>query len=167
MAGLQDEVDVLRRIPLFANIEPARLKLLAFTSDRMAFAAGQELFHEGDAGDAAYVIIDGAVDVLKDTDEGEQLLVTLKKNAFVGDIAILCDVPRTATVKAVDRIETLKIQKEHFLRLIDRVSGNGRRSDPGAGPAAAEDHRRPYRMPRRARSREGQLMLAVPIACHG
>ena len=118
MAGLQDEVDVLRRIPLFANIDPARLKLLAFTSDRMVFAAGQELFHEGDAGDAAYVIIDGAVDVLKDTDDGEQLLVTLKKNAFVGDIAILCDVPRTATVKAVDRIETLKIQKEHFLRLL-------------------------------------------------
>ena len=79
MGGLQDEVDVLRRIPLFANIDPARLKLLAFTSDRMAFAAGQELFHEGDAGDAAYVIIDGAVDVLKDTDDGEQLLVTLKR----------------------------------------------------------------------------------------
>ena len=118
MAGLQHEVDVLRRIPLFANVEPARLKLLAFTSDRVSFAAGQELFHQGDAGDAAYVIIDGAVDVLKDTDEGEQLLVTLKKNAFVGDIAILCDVPRTATVKAVDKIETLKIQKEHFLRLL-------------------------------------------------
>lgn len=118
MAGLQDEVDVLRRISLFANIEPTRLKLLAFTSDRVAFSAGQELFHEGDAGDAAYVIIDGAVDVLKDTDEGEQLLVTLKKNAFVGDIAILCDVPRTATVRAVERIETLKIQKEHFLRLL-------------------------------------------------
>ena len=56
--------------------------------------------------------------MLKDTDEGEQLLVTLKKNAFVGDIAILCDVPRTATVKAVDKIQTLKIQKEHFLRLL-------------------------------------------------
>ncbi len=118
MAGLQDEVDVLRRISLFANIEPARLKLLAFTSDRVTFSAGQELFHEGDAGDAAYVIIDGAVDVLKDTDDGEQLLVTLKKNAFVGDIAILCDVPRTATVRAVERIETLKIRKEHFLRLL-------------------------------------------------
>ena len=44
MGGLQDEVDVLRRIPLFANIEPARLKLLAFTSDRVAFSAGQEPF---------------------------------------------------------------------------------------------------------------------------
>lgn len=118
MASLQDEVDVLRRISLFANIEPARLKLLAFTSDRMSFSEGQELFHEGDAGDAAYVIIDGAVDVLKDTEDGEQLLVTLKKNAFVGDIAILCDVPRTATVRAVGATETLKIQKEHFLRLL-------------------------------------------------
>ena len=118
MAGLEHEVDVLRRIPLFANIEPSRLKLLAFTSDRIAFAAGQELFHEGEAGDAAYVIIDGSVSIVKDTDKGEEVLATLKKNAFVGEIAILCDVPRTATVKAVDRIETLKIQKEHFLRLM-------------------------------------------------
>ena len=118
MGGLEHEVDVLRRIPLFGNVDPARLKLLAFTSERVSFGAGQELFHEGDTGDAAYVIIEGSVDILKDTSEGEALVVTLKKNAFVGDIAILCDVPRTATVRAVDKIETLKIMKEQFLRLL-------------------------------------------------
>ena len=110
MGGLEHEVDVLRRIPLFGNVDPSRLKLLAFTSERVSFGAGQELFHEGDTGDAAYVIIEGSVDILKDTSEGEALVVTLKKNAFVGDIAILCDVPRTATVRAVDKIETLNIR---------------------------------------------------------
>lgn len=118
MASLQDEVDVLRRVPLFANIEPARLKLLAFTSERLVFSEGQDLFEEGDTGDAAYVILRGSVDVLKDTDEGRIKIVTLPKNNLIGDIAILCDVPRTATVRAVERIETLKIEKEQFLRLM-------------------------------------------------
>lgn len=114
---LEDEVDVLRRIPLFANMEPSKLKLLAFTSERMVFAQDQELFHQGDVGDAAYVIIKGEADVLVDTPDGEIAVAHLERNAFVGEIAILCDVPRTATVKASTNLETLKIMKQHFLNL--------------------------------------------------
>ncbi|QPC43618.1 cyclic nucleotide-binding domain-containing protein [Kaustia mangrovi] len=118
MASIKDEVDLLRRIPLFANVEPHRLKLLAFTSERVRFEAGQELFHQGDPGDAAYVIISGSAEVVVDTQDGELAVATLDKNAFVGEIAILCDVPRTATVRAVGQLETLKIMKDHFLRMV-------------------------------------------------
>lgn len=118
MASIREEVDLLRRIPLFANVEPQRLKLLAFTSERVTFEAGQELFQQGDPGDAAYVIISGSAEVLVDTREGPLVVATVEKNAFVGEIAILCDVPRTATVRAVERLETLKIMKEHFLRMV-------------------------------------------------
>ncbi len=116
--GLKDEVDLLRRVPLFAQIDPGKLKLLAFTSERMSFQADQVLFKQGDQGDAAYVVISGDADVLVNTPEGEIPVAKLGENAFIGEIAILCDVPRTATIKAVTRMETLKIDKEHFLRLI-------------------------------------------------
>ncbi len=53
MSSLSDEVDLLRRIPLFAQIDPSKLKLLAFTSERVAFEEGQTLFKQGDEGDAA------------------------------------------------------------------------------------------------------------------
>jgi CRP-like cAMP-binding protein len=115
---LEDEVDVLRRIPLFAKVEPSMLKLLAFTSQRVTYAKGQELFHQGDPGDAAYVIIKGIADVLVDAPDGPISVAQVKRNAFVGDIAILCDVPRTATVKAISELEALKILKEQFLQLI-------------------------------------------------
>ena len=62
--SIQDEVSVLRRIPLFAHINAQKLKLLAFTSERIVFEAGQTLFLQGEEGDAAYVIIDGRADVL-------------------------------------------------------------------------------------------------------
>ncbi len=118
MASLGDEVDLLRRIPLFANVEPAKLKLMAFTSERITYDEGQELFHQGDVGDSAYVIIDGGADVLVDTPKGQLRVAHMDKNAFVGEIAILCDVPRTATVKASAKLETLKIKKENFLRML-------------------------------------------------
>ena len=57
MSSLSDEVDLLRRIPLFAQIDPSKLKLLAFTSERVAFEDGQALFKQGDEGDAAYVVM--------------------------------------------------------------------------------------------------------------
>ena len=54
---LRDEVEMLRRVPIFSRIAPAKLKLLAFTSDRMTYNAGQNLFRQGDVGDAAYVVL--------------------------------------------------------------------------------------------------------------
>ena len=69
--SLNEEVDVLRQVPLFARIDPAKLKLLAFTSERLAYPAGSELFHQGDPGDSAYIILDGEADILVDSPGGE------------------------------------------------------------------------------------------------
>ncbi|MEK9660401.1 MAG: cyclic nucleotide-binding domain-containing protein [Alphaproteobacteria bacterium] len=116
--SLNEEVELLRKIPLFANLEPSKLKLLAFTSERITYDAGQVLFNQGDMGDAAYIIVDGEAEVKVDTPNGDLTVATLTRNDFVGEIAILCDVPRTATVQAKSRVVTLRIAKDLFFRLI-------------------------------------------------
>ena len=117
--NLNEEVEILKGVPIFAKIEPAKLKLLAFTGERMTFDAGQELFHQGDQGDAMYVILGGVADVLIDTPRAARSpSPRLKKNGFVGEIAILCDVPRTATIKARESLMTLRISKDMFYRLV-------------------------------------------------
>ncbi len=116
--SLNEEVELLRNIPMFANIEPSKLKLLAFTSERMAFNAGDFLFRQGDPGDSAYVIIGGEADVIVDTAKGPLTVAKLKRNDIVGEIAILCDVPRTATVKAASKLEAMVIAKDLFFRLV-------------------------------------------------
>ena len=116
--GLSEEVELLRNIPLFSKIEPAKLKLLAFTSERLIFAEGEELFHQGDSGDAAYIIIGGGADILVDSDTGPVVVAQVGRNDIIGEIAIICDVPRTATIKANEELETLKISKDLFFRLI-------------------------------------------------
>ena len=116
--NLNEEVELLKGVPIFSKVEPAKLKLLAFTSERMNFAAGQELFHQGDQGDAMYVILGGIADVLIDSQGGQIAVAELQKNGFVGEIAILCDVPRTATIKACEPLSTLKISKDTFYRMV-------------------------------------------------
>ena len=114
---LNKDVEVLRDIPLFARLEPAKLKLLAFTSERLQYLSGDELFHQGHYGDAVYIILDGKADILVDSPKGAVKVETLGNN-IVGEIAILCDVPRTATVVAHCDLETLRLSKDGFLHLV-------------------------------------------------
>lgn len=116
--SLQEEVELLRRIPLFARVEPPKLKLLAFASERVTFESGQELFHQGDMPDAAYIIIDGTADVILENDRGRVTVANIGRNELVGEIGIICDVPRTATVQADSKLVTLKISKDLLLRMI-------------------------------------------------
>lgn len=115
---LHEEVEALRNIPLFAKIDASKLKLLAFASERVSYGPGQDLFKQGDPGDAAYIILDGEADIIVDTPGGELVVASMKKNDFVGDIAILCDVPRTATVRATKPLSTLVITKDLFFQLV-------------------------------------------------
>ena len=116
--NLNEEVEILKGVPIFSKIEPARLKLLAFTGERMTFGSGQEVCHQGDPGDAMYVILGGVADVLIDTDKGPLRVAELKKNGFFGETAILCDAPRNATIRASETLLTLRISKDMFYRLV-------------------------------------------------
>ncbi len=116
--SLAEEVELLKRIPLFANIEVSKLKLLAFTSERIRYKAGETLFNQDEMGDSAHIIMDGEADIVVNTPSGPLTVATMQKNDFVGEIAILCDVPRTATVKAKTDMTTLCINKDLFFRLV-------------------------------------------------
>lgn len=116
--SLDQEVEVLRQIPLFANVETSKLKLMCFASERLTFKAGQALFKQGEVGDAAYIIVEGEADVMVGSPTGPISVAVLQRNELVGEIAILCDVPRTATVQARNELTTLKITKDLFFRMI-------------------------------------------------
>ncbi|MFY0613972.1 MAG: cyclic nucleotide-binding domain-containing protein [Hyphomicrobiaceae bacterium] len=118
---LEHEVEALRRVPLFASVEPIKLKLLAFASERIEFSAGQDLMRQGEHGDAAYVMLSGEAEVLVSSGDVETRVATLTGNEFIGEISILCGVPRTATVRAITPVETLRIDKDQFFELVENA----------------------------------------------
>jgi CRP-like cAMP-binding protein len=115
--SIEQEVEILRRIPLFANVEPAKLKLMCFASERITYKSGQSLCEQGDIGDAAYIIIEGSADVIV-TREVPLVVAQVGKDDIVGEIAILVDIPRTATVTATNELTALKITKDLFFRMV-------------------------------------------------
>lgn len=115
--SIEQEVEILRKIPLFANIESAKLKLMCFASERITFKEGQSLCEQGDIGDSAYIIIEGTADVIV-TRDTPLVVAEVSKNDIVGEIAILVDIPRTATVTATSELTALKITKDLFFRMV-------------------------------------------------
>ena len=120
MSKLKDEVDLLRSIPMLSNMPLNKLKLLAFASDRVVYEEGETLFMQGAEADAAYIVIDGYADVLVASEGSNKAskVAELGPNAFIGDMAKLCDIPRTASVKASTKLQTLRIRKEHMMDMV-------------------------------------------------
>ena len=116
--SLEQEVELIRQFPIFSKIQPAMQKLLCFSSERLTYDAGQVMFNAGDAADAAYIIIDGSVEISVPTPSGPIIVNQLGKNELLGEIAIFGDVPRTATAKAMAKLEALKISKDMFVKVI-------------------------------------------------
>lgn len=115
---LTDEVEIMRNIPIFAKIDRAKLKLLAFTSDRVRFQSGDYIVREGEIGTCAFIIMGGEAEVLVSTPQGALRVAGVGRNDLVGEIALLCDVPRTASVRAVTQLDTLCITKDLFFSLL-------------------------------------------------
>jgi CRP/FNR family transcriptional regulator, cyclic AMP receptor protein len=116
--SLKQEFDALRRVPMFAEIEPAKLKLLAFMCERVGFDPGNRLIQRGDLADAAYLIIDGHAEVILETPNGPLIVATVGANEIVGVLGVLGNAPRAGTVRAKDRLIALRIPKEPFMRMV-------------------------------------------------
>ena len=116
-AGPSPEVELLRSLPLFEPLPPATLEYLAGRLVRRRFAAGETIVRAGDRGDAFFVIASGTVEVAPAQGPVRQL----GPGEHFGEIALLREVPRTATVVATTDVEALELPGEEF---VAAVSGN-------------------------------------------
>jgi len=108
------ESDLLRRNPIFAPLPLATIELLATHVSEHRFGQGDVVMSEGEAGDRFHVIIDGTVSV----SVGGQARATLGPGEGFGEIALLRDIPRTATVTAISPLRTLAMHRDEFLAAI-------------------------------------------------
>lgn len=117
-AAIGAETRILRELPLFANMDPSKLRLLAFTSERITYEPGDLVVKQGDAGDSAFVVLSGQAEVILENDDGgETILYQIDGGQVVGELAMLCDTPRSATVRAHSELVALKLNREVFVEL--------------------------------------------------
>jgi CRP-like cAMP-binding protein len=112
--------DRLRAIPLFANLEQNMLEKLVGQFSAANFEAGQTIFHQGDPGARFYIIVRGKVAVLFTGFDGKLVeLNVLQDGDYFGEIALLQDSPRGATIKALLPTLTLSLERSQFLKLVE------------------------------------------------
>lgn len=113
-----EAVSVIRRIPIFAGLDKAAQKLIAFSSLYLEFEPGEVMFRAGDVTDCVYVIDEGVVEVISERD-GENVVVgKLGRHKLVGEMGIFRNAPRSATVRALEPVKALKIDADVFLRTV-------------------------------------------------
>lgn len=117
--SLDPEVEALRQSAFFQDIGASHLKLLAFMSDSVVYRSGETVCEQGDRGDTAFFILDGMADIVVKTDQGPLVAASLPKLSLVGEIAMLCDIPRTATVIAKTDMQVMIITREAFFNLMN------------------------------------------------
>ena len=104
-------MSLLHRLPVFAPLPTLALEAVARSAIELPVAAGEVVIHQGDSGDRFYAVADGAFDVVMSA----VLMRTVRRGEGFGEVALLADVPRTATVTATQPGHLLAIERGPFL----------------------------------------------------
>lgn len=117
MLGKNAKVEFLKNVPLFAGCTKKELRELAARTDEIDLRDGYVLMREGRLGREFIVLVEGTAAVTKN---GEKL-AELEAGDWVGEIALLTNVPRTATVTATSPIRVLVVTDRSFKRLVETM----------------------------------------------
>jgi signal transduction histidine kinase len=111
-------LDELRQVPLLADLTEEDLERLYGMAETVSIPAGQLVLQEGDPGDSLYVVLDGELEVTKRHGEQEVLLAVYKAGQFFGEMALLEQAPRSASVRTLRESRLLVISQVAFQTLL-------------------------------------------------
>jgi AAA family ATP:ADP antiporter len=120
MLRTMDNALFLKGVPLFANLEVEDLFHLAQITEEQDFPSNTMIFQEGDMGDSLFLLLAGEVDVLRIIEQETHLLATLGPKDFFGEMAILTEEPRSASIRTRSPVTALVMEKEEFKGIMNR-----------------------------------------------
>jgi hypothetical protein len=118
VAAPAKELAVLERVPMFAPLSIVAKEHMAATLTPVSVAAGDVVIREGDLGDRFYIVVQGELEVV-----GAGVHTTAGDGDYFGEIALLRDVPRTATVTALTDSQLYAMDRDDFLAAVTSHSG--------------------------------------------
>lgn len=113
----------LSKIDLFREFPVDSLAELCQSFSSANYQPGSTIISEGDEGDLFYIIVRGRVEILKRIDDKDKRVKILEDGDFFGEIALLSNVPRTATVRTVEQTLLISLKRARFLELVASVPG--------------------------------------------
>jgi CRP/FNR family transcriptional regulator, cyclic AMP receptor protein len=113
------QISLFRRFPLFAHLDERELAVIAAVAKTRRYAKDDVIFYEDETGDIFYVIREGKVKVTMISPEGKEIILSmLGPGDFFGEMALLDDEPRSATIVAIEPVELITIWRNDFLQIL-------------------------------------------------
>jgi CRP/FNR family transcriptional regulator, cyclic AMP receptor protein len=131
-----EKVELIKKVPLFAGCSKGELEEIAHIADEIDLAEGKEMTREGSRGREFFVLLEGEADVTKNGSS----INKLGSGDFFGEIALVSDSPRTATVTATSPVRALVITDRSFRRLLDEQPEIQRKVLVALAERLAPDH---------------------------
>ena len=111
--------ETLATVPFFSGLGADALESVGRVVRNRRFRRGEVIFHQGDPGDALFIVMSGAIKIVLPSDSGEEaILATLRAGDVFGELALLDGAPRSATAAALEPSETLILPRDRFRDLI-------------------------------------------------
>ncbi len=112
-------VDFLKRVQLFEDLDQRSLESIANAAVEQSYQPGQDVVRQGDTGVGAFIIRSGRVEVVQERAGTTERIGELRSGDVFGEMALLDEFPRSATVRAVEPTTCLGIQRWHFRGILE------------------------------------------------
>ena len=115
----ENNIEFLKHVPLFQDLDRKSLEAIANAAVEQSYTAGQEIVRQGDTGVGAFIIKKGRAEAVQDRVGHQHKLAELKIGDMFGEMALLDEFPRSATVRAIEPTTCLGIQRWHFRGILE------------------------------------------------
>jgi CRP-like cAMP-binding protein len=116
---MADNIEFLKHVHLFEGLDRKSLEAIANAAVEQSYTAGQDIVRQGDTGVGAFILKSGRVEAVQDRGGHQHKLTELKPGDVFGEMALLDEFPRSATVRAVEPTTCLGIQRWHFRGILE------------------------------------------------
>ncbi|MCV9997989.1 cyclic nucleotide-binding domain-containing protein [Pararhizobium sp. YC-54] len=118
--SLTDDIALLSLVPLFADIDDDKLRLIAFGAERRRLNRGQQLFREGAPADCAFAVASGSFSLTRALVDGSvEVVDTVGRGTLLSELAMISFVERKFTATAEEDSEVIRINRPLFRRMLE------------------------------------------------
>ncbi|MGI9536993.1 MAG: cyclic nucleotide-binding domain-containing protein [Desulfocapsaceae bacterium] len=122
--GFEQDLDHLRKVPLFQGLDYECLKLIAMLCRQIDIIEGDRLMVQGEDDGCAYYLVTGNLQIFHRQDDVDYPLKTLKPGQFVGGLGLMGKTIRLFTVQATEKSTLLRLHRDNFQKVMEQFAGN-------------------------------------------
>jgi CRP/FNR family cyclic AMP-dependent transcriptional regulator len=120
VSEFQADLEILREVQFFSGLSLEALKLVAYLCARQDFRPGDLLFRQDEHDGTAFYIVSGRAGIMRDNERGGAVLKTYGKGEFLGGLALVCEMRRLFTLRALTEMTCVTLTRDRFTKVLEQ-----------------------------------------------